>query len=134
MKKFMTGLCMVTVGVMLLASSAIAAEPTKDSLETVKKNMKKEEALLVDVREKREWKAGHVEDAVFLPLSKLRDGMSIKELTKILPKDQIIYTHCAVGVRSCTAADILKRYDYDVRPLKPGYKDLLNAGFEKAKK
>ena len=33
-----------------------------------------------------------------------------------------------------TAADLLKKQGYDVRPLKDGYKDLLKAGFPKAEK
>ena len=32
-----------------------------------------------------------------------------------------------------TAGGILDEADYDVRPLKPGYQDLLKAGFENAK-
>ena len=39
---------------------------------------------------------------------------------------------CAAGGRSLDAADLLKKLVYDVRPLKPGYKDLLKAGFEAA--
>lgn len=116
----------------LLPSGLFAAEPTNDALSTVKKNVSQEKALLVDVREKREWDQGHVSGAVFLPLSALRNGVDAKSLARRLPKDQIIYTHCAVGVRSCTAADILIKHGYDVRPLKPGFKDLISAGFPRA--
>jgi len=129
LKIFRAGIGMLAVGVVIAAGSAFAAEPTKDSLATVKKSVAEEKALLVDVREQREWDAGHVEGAVFLPLSKLRNGITAEELAERIPKDQIVYTHCAVGVRSCTAADVLLKYGYDVRPLKPGYKDLLAAGF-----
>lgn len=132
MKKLYAQFGLIVASLIMLSGSVFAAKPTQDSLTTVKKNVSEKTALLVDVREKKEWDAGHVEGAVFLPLSALREGMSIKELNERLPKDQIVYTHCAVGVRSCTAADILKRYGYAVRPLKPGYKDLLAAGFKKA--
>lgn len=124
----------ITIGMMILASCAPAAEPTKDTLAMVKKNVAAEKALLVDVREKSEWDDGHVAGAVFLPLSELRNGITADALAKRVPKDQIIYTHCAIGVRSCTAADILLKHGYDVRPLKAGYKDLLAAGFKKAGK
>lgn len=117
-----------------LAAAAFAAEPTKDSLPTVKKSVTDEKAVLVDVREKSEWDAGHVSGAVLLPLSELRNGITAEALARRLPKERIVYTHCAVGVRSCTAADILRKHGYDVRPLKPGYKELIAAGFKKAEK
>jgi phage shock protein E len=44
----------------------------------------------------------------------------------------ILYTHCVVGKRSVMAAQILRKYGYDVRPLKAGYRELLEAGFKKA--
>lgn len=115
-----------------MLTCAWAAEHTKDSLDVVKKNVKEKKAVLVDVREESEWKAGHVEKAVFLPLSGLRGDLGPEEIAKRLPKDKIIYTHCAVGKRALTAGDILAKHGYKVRPLKPGYKDLLKAGFKKA--
>jgi rhodanese-related sulfurtransferase len=51
---------------------------------------------------------------------------------KLLPKDKIIYTHCKAGGRALMCGDILKKQGYDVRPLKPGFSDLLQAGFDKA--
>jgi rhodanese-related sulfurtransferase len=125
--------CVIVVTA-IAATSLLAAEPTKDTLETVRMSVAEEKARLVDVREKSEWDAGHVEGAVFLPLSELKSGITAEAIAKRIPKDQIIYTHCVAGVRSCTAADILVKHGYDVRPLKPGYKDLLAAGFKKAEK
>jgi len=113
---------------------ARAAEHTKDSLSTVKKKIVAEKAVLVDVREKAEWNRGHIEGAVLLPLSELRREIDAESLAERLPKKRIVYTHCAVGIRSCTAADLIQRFGYDVRPLKPGYKELLESGFEKAEK
>jgi hypothetical protein len=40
----------------------------------------------------------------------------------------------SAGRRSLEAADILKNFGYDVRPLKPGYRDLIKAGFESDRK
>ncbi len=112
----------------------LAAEHTKDSLETVKERLKDKSAILVDVREQKEWDDGHLKDAQFVPLSKLKVDAEAEKLTKALPKEKIVYCHCGVGVRACSAADILKKRGYDVRPLKPGYKDLIKAGFPKAEK
>jgi rhodanese-related sulfurtransferase len=111
----------------------LAAEPTKDSLPKVRENVVKKKAVLADVREKSEWDDGHVEGAVFLPLSELKAGVDPKQLAKKLPKDKIVYTHCAVGKRALAAGDILNKLGYEVRCLKPGYEQLIDAGFKKAK-
>lgn len=121
----------------LFASAAFAglvpaAELSKDPLPKVKENIKKEKAVLVDVREKKEWNAGPIDGAIFLPLSAVRDGLTKDELKK-LPKDKILYIHCVVGKRAVTAANVLEKHDYKVRPIKPGYKEMIAAGFPKAK-
>jgi phage shock protein E len=110
----------------------LAAETTKDSLPTVKRRIEDKKAVLVDVREKSEWDKGHIEGAVFLPLSQLRGRVDAKSIAKRLPKDRILYTHCVVGKRSLTAANILEKMGYEVRSLKPGYEELVEAGFPKA--
>jgi len=56
------------------------------------------------------------------------------DVAKVIPKDKIVYCHCGPGVRCLKAADELKKLGYDVRPLKPGYADLLKAGFAPAGK
>lgn len=113
-------------------------EHTKDSLETVKAGLAKKEAVLADVREKGEWEEGHLQGAVFLPLSWLKEGAKDEQfaakLAEKLPPKTVVYTHCAVGKRSLSAAALLKKYGYDVRPLKQGYDDLRDAGFPPASK
>lgn len=106
---------------------------TKDSLDDVKKNIAEEKAVLVDVRSEEEWKKGHIDGAVFLPVTSLRAKTNDpKQLEKKLPKDKILYTYCVVGMRSKTAAYSLEQAGFKVRALKPGYDDLLKAGFKKA--
>ncbi len=128
----MKRLALWCIVVIVFGASVPAAELTKDTLEKVKEKINDEKAVLVDVREKKEWDEGHIEGAVFLPLSKLQEGVDAKALAKQLPKDKIIYTHCVVGKRSVTAGNILEKLGYEVRPLKPGYKELVKAGFKKA--
>lgn len=111
---------------------AAAAEITKESLTEIKKAIDDEKAVLVDVREKREWGQGHVEGAIFLPLSKVQDGLTEAEL-KTLPKDKVLYTHCVVGKRAVTAGNVLEKHGFKVRAVKPGYKELIAAGFPKGK-
>jgi phage shock protein E len=109
-------------------------EHTKDSLEKVKDLVEQKKAVLVDVRELVEWDAGHVKGAVFLPWRDLQDKFDEAKLREKLPKDAIIYTYCAVGYRSLRAGKIIAKYQYEVRPLKPGYDELVEAGFEGVKK
>lgn len=111
---------------------ASAAELSKEPLSKVKENVEAEKAVLVDVREKKEWDAGHVKGAVFLPLSEVENGLSKSELAK-LPKDKelILYIHCVIGKRAVTAGNVLEKYGYKVRPIEPGYKELIAAGFPK---
>ena len=108
------------------------AEHTKDSLDTVKQAVAQQKAVLIDVREPEEWQEGHVAGAGLLPLSSLEKGMSAQEIAKILPKDKVIYCHCLAGGRCQQAAAILKPLGYDVRALKPGYPQLIQAGFPAA--
>jgi rhodanese-related sulfurtransferase len=121
--------------VLLLAvnSPRDSLQHTKDSLELVRQNVEKGKAVLVDVRSEQEWNQGHIEGSVFVPVTSLRKGGDPKLLAKKLPKKKILYTFCVVGMRSKTAAFALQKHGYTVRALKPGYEDLLKAGFQKAK-
>jgi rhodanese-related sulfurtransferase len=109
-----------------------AAELANDPLPTVQENLATHKAVLVDVREPGEWKEGHVEGAISLPLSSLKKGVDTSTLEHQVPKDKIVYTHCVMGVRALKAAKILEKLGYNVRPLKDGYEDLVKAGFAKA--
>ena len=117
--------------------AVLQVEHTQDSLETVKAAMAKKDAVLVDVREQREWDDGHIDGALFLPLSWLREqskGDSFTErLGEKLPAKKILYIHCRSGGRALTAAGLLRKQGYDARPLKAGYDELLKAGFTPAK-
>jgi phage shock protein E len=121
---------------LLINGQAVAQQPlthTKESLADVKKNVEAGKAVIVDVREPSETDAGYVKGAILLPQSKLKVESELAALLKTLPKDKVIYTHCRAGGRALTCGDILKKQGYDVRPLKPGYAQLIEAGFEKAK-
>jgi phage shock protein E len=109
---------------------------TTDSLDVVKENLAKEKAVLVDVRSIDEWKKGTLDGALFVPIDSLRKySLNEEKLTKTLPPKadkKILYTYCVVGMRAKAAGNILQEQGYEVRPLKPGYEDLLKAGFKKA--
>jgi rhodanese-related sulfurtransferase len=128
------------VALLAFAGAPADEEPkhTKDTPATVKQKLAEEKAVLIDVREKAEWDDGHLKQARLLPLSelgkKLREPAYVAGLKKTLPTDKLIYLHCKAGSRCLLAAEALRKElgpGYDFRPLKPGYADLVKAGFEK---
>lgn len=69
--------------------------------------MRKGEAVLIDVREPREWTEGVAEGAVLLPLTDLTGAR--KQWTPFLAemKDRELLLYCAAGGRSAIAARVL---------------------------
>ncbi len=123
----------LTASLLVPAGFVLAQDHTADSPEQIKKAIAEKKAVLIDVREQKEWDAGHLKDAALLPLSKLKKGATKEEIEKAIPKGKVAYLHCKSGGRCLIAAEILKKQGYDVRALKEGYEDLLGAGFPKAK-
>ena len=127
----------IGLSVGMLAANAVAAERdrrgelehTRDSLALVKARVARKQAVLVDVRGDIEWQAGHIQGAVYLPWRDPQDRLNEVELRAKLPVGTIVYTYCAVGYRALRAGSIIARFGYDVRPLKPGYEELVRAGF-----
>ena len=117
-----------------MASSVHAIEFTEDSLKTVKKAVDDKKAILVDVRSEKEGDKGHVAGAIFLPVTSLQDDLDEKKLAKALPKKGRYYIYCAVGIRATRAGEYLEERGYEVKVLKPGYQQLVEAGFKKADK
>ncbi|MGL6076303.1 MAG: rhodanese-like domain-containing protein [Fimbriiglobus sp.] len=122
-----------TVAMILFVGLTLAAEHTKDTPEEVKKSIADKKAVILDVRELKEWNDGHLQDAKLLELSKIQKGVPKDDLEKLMPKGKVVYVHCKSGGRCLIAADELKKLGYEVRALKEGYSDLIKAGFEKAK-
>jgi NADPH-dependent 2,4-dienoyl-CoA reductase/sulfur reductase-like enzyme/rhodanese-related sulfurtransferase len=73
------------------------------------------DALLVDVREPEEFAAGHIQNAVNLPLSELRSRYAE------LPKSRDLWLCCAVGQRAYYATRFLTQHGYRCRNLSGGY-------------
>jgi phage shock protein E len=125
------GGCITAILIFATAAERTSVEFTKDTLDVVKTNVAKKKAALVDVRSPEEWNKGHIEGSIFLPVDSLRKDVDPKMLAKKLPKDKILYTFCVVGMRAKAAATKLHKDGYTVRALKPGYEDLVKAGFKK---
>jgi len=128
---------LLAMSVMFFAVSYLQKEElkhTEDSLKVVQERVTEKKAILVDVRDVVEWNDGHIAGAVHLSFRDLQDKFDEKALREKLPKGSIVYTYCMVGFRSLKAGKIIEKYGYDIRPLKPGYKELLEAGFKNEKK
>ena len=113
-------------------STFTSAGHTTDKLEIVKQRVKQKKSVLLDVREKNEWDAGHLKYAKLVPMSVVKSGQLTEDMQKNLPKNKPIYIHCAAGARVLTVSKLLRAKGYDIRPLKDGYSKLLAKGFEKA--
>lgn len=65
--------------------------------------LRKNGAVILDVRTPGEFQAGHIKGAINISVDKLQGQL------KKLSKDKTIITCCASGMRSASAASILKR-------------------------
>lgn len=64
-------------------------------------------AFIIDVREKHEYAAGHLKNAVNIPLSEFRDRLDE------IPKDIPVYLHCRSSQRSYNTIMALQNMGYD---------------------
>ncbi|MGA2451572.1 MAG: rhodanese-like domain-containing protein [Polyangiaceae bacterium] len=79
---------------------------------------------VVDVRDSKEWTAGHVPGARLVPLESLRSAPKA-----LLPRDGVIFV-CAAGMRSQTAARVAEANGLsNVYNLTGGTRGWQNAGF-----
>jgi rhodanese-related sulfurtransferase len=78
--------------------------------------------IVVDVRQQAEWKTGHIEGALHIPLTQLSNQQHQ------LPSDKTIVTVCRSGHRSALAARTLARTGHDVLNLSGGMNARVTAG------
>jgi NADPH-dependent 2,4-dienoyl-CoA reductase/sulfur reductase-like enzyme/rhodanese-related sulfurtransferase len=71
---------------------------------------------ILDVRTEEEFHAGHIPNAIHIPVDELRNRLHE------LPQGQPIVTYCQVGQRGYIAARILLQNGFQVRNLSGGYK------------
>ena len=79
-------------------------------------------AILLDVREPREWEAGHAPKARHIPLSE------IPRRARELPQGRAVVTVCRSGARSARAAAMLARDGREVSNLAGGMHAWARAG------
>lgn len=82
----------------------------------------REGAILVDVRENHEWKAGHAREAIHVPLARLASS------TDRLDKGRPVVVVCASGNRSRQGAGVLRSAGINATSLKGGMQAWAMAG------
>ena len=65
------------------------------------------DAFILDVREKGEYRTGHIKNAINIPLSELRDRLDE------IPRDQPVYVHCRSAQRSYFAVMALQELGFE---------------------
>jgi hydroxyacylglutathione hydrolase len=85
--------------------------------------------LVVDVRHEVEWQAGHLPEAVHIPLPELEERAE-----RLLPRSRPVAVHCAGSFRSGVAVSLLERLDYpELYHVRGGFDAWRAAGFEIAR-
>lgn len=79
---------------------------------------------ILDVREPYEWEAGHIEEAIHIPLGQLMAGAE----TGQLESDRQVIVVCKTGNRSELAALMLQARGYDAQNLEGGTERWVAAG------
>jgi rhodanese-related sulfurtransferase len=77
------------------------------------------DALILDVRDLKEYRRGHVDNAVHIPVDQLRGRLHE------LPRDRDLAAYCLVGIRSYIAGRILMQNGFAVKNISGGYKSYL---------
>jgi len=82
---------------------------TQISQETAKEMMDTRNVIILDVRELDEYNAGHIVDAVLLPVGTITEESAS---TVIPEKDSVVLVYCRSGNRSKTASAALAKLGY----------------------
>jgi rhodanese-related sulfurtransferase len=86
------------------------------------------DAVLIDVRTRREWKQGHPPQARHISLASLDNQI------RRIPEDRTVLAICESGSRSGRAASALRRAGYDALNVKGGMRAWIRAGLEVSKR
>ena len=98
---------------------------TVRQINQVKALGKEQQALLVDIREPKEYASGHIKGAINLPLRSLTDNLD--RLTKTRP----VILYCSTGYRTAMGVMALQMLGYDnVRGFPPSIEGWKAAGEE----
>ena len=116
---------LILVGIFILSQQSAFALDTVISAERLQQEISSESSLiLLDVRSKKEFKRGHLQGAVHIPLKKLK-----KSLSQLPDKEQRVVVYCHSGPRAQKAISLLQKAGYqDVVELTGHYQAWKAAG------
>lgn len=112
----------------LLAGTAGAQEasptPTPSSETATETAAVKAPGTWIDVRTTEEYEAGHISDALHIPVADIVAG--VEKLN--LKKDAPIHVYCKLGIRAQAAKEALEAAGYSNVTNQGGYQDLIQRG------
>jgi rhodanese-related sulfurtransferase len=92
--------------------------------------LKRDDVVLIDVREKDEWDQGRISDAIHLSRGTIESDIE----ERVPDTSTMIICHCGGGGRSVLAAESLQKMGYrNVRSMKGGFKAWKALGLPTAK-
>ncbi len=98
----------VALGVAIIAGGVLLrGQSVQVSLEAAQAYLKKG-ALVIDVRTPAEFGAGHLPNAINIPLQQIESGAPLP----LKDKNQVLLLHCQGGVRSAKATKLLSGMGY----------------------
>lgn len=97
----------LAVAMLLIPGSLLASEATKISQTDLLKMQQQNDLVILDVRTKAEYDAGHIEGALNISHDKI-----LENLDKI-PKDKDLVVYCRSGRRAGVAIDLLAKHGYE---------------------
>lgn len=66
---------------------------TDDDWDTIRNNIESGLAVMLDVRSQAEWDAGHLDKAIFIPITQIKSLSPGANSVDGLPKAKIVYCH-----------------------------------------
>ncbi len=94
----------------------VASNILRGDVEVAEPDAIPEDAFILDVREPAEAEAGAIPDATLIPVDQLRSRVNE------IPRDKLIITYCAVGLRGYIAYRFLKQQGFRVLNLNGGFR------------
>jgi len=79
-------------------------------------NQEQDNIIILDVRNKSEYKANSIKGSTLVPLQNIEDGKDIEKI-KLMSANKRIYVHCQTGKRSIKAISLLKKYGIEASNL-----------------
>jgi adenylyltransferase/sulfurtransferase len=109
-------LCSVHQQPIMLSSMTTATDPIALDVAAA---LAVADAVFVDVRETWEWQAGHIPEAIHLPLSTIQQNPA--HAATALPPARPIVLYCQAGIRSHTAGVLLSPHLQGLNHLRGGF-------------